>query len=254
MSVCLTSQCLKARWSMLIGLIPGPSEPGDHINTYLTPVVNDLNQLYTRIQIRTLSSEIVSSRSLLLPVLVDVPASRKLSQYKSHKADLPCDKCMFRVIREKGSRGASAKMSFYTSQKSPVRTDGEVRKAMYMNRKATSKASAQAISQKTGVQYSKLSRLPYLNMVDSFVIDPMHSILMGLVSDLGEELITNSSELMTDKEREIVPNRLNAVRVPYDLGRLPKTMVDKMSAHGLKAQQWKNYYLFIIITYARVCL
>ena len=244
------SQRFKAKWSMLIGLIPGPSEPEGHINTYLTPVVNDLIQLYNGIQIRMLSSEIIFSRSLLLPVLADIPASRKLSQYKSHKADLPCDKCMFTAIREKGTRGASGKMSFYTSQKSPVRTDGEVRRAMHMYRKATSKASAQAISQKTGVKYSELSRLPYFNMVDSFVIDPMHSILMGLVSDLGEELITNSSELMTDKERVILANRLNAVRVPYDLGRLPKTMLDKMSARGLKAQQWKNF----IITYARVCL
>ena len=73
---------------------------------------------------------------------------------------------------------------------------------------------------------------------------------MGLVSDLGEELITNSNNLMTDEERDILANRLNAVRVPYDLGRLPKTMLDKMSVRGLKAQQWKNF----IVTYARVCL
>ena len=45
---------------------------------------------------------------------------------------------------------------------------------------------------------------------------------MGLVSDLGEELITNSNNLMTEEERDILANRLNAVRVPYDLGRLPR--------------------------------
>ena len=121
---------------------------------------------------------------------------------------------------------------------------------MSMYRKATTKASALAMSQKTGVKYSELARLPYFNMVENFLIDPMHSILMGLVSDLGEELITNSNNLMTEEERDILANRLNAVRVPYDLGRLPKTMLDKMSARGLKAQQWKNF----IVTYARVCL
>ena len=119
-----------------------------------------------------------------------------------------------------------------------------------MYQKATNKASAQAISQKTGVKYSELTRLPYFDMVENFLIDPMHNILMGLVSDIGEVLISNTNELMTDKEREILANRLNALRVPYDIGRLPKTMLEKMSARGLKAQQWKNF----IVTYARVCL
>ena len=104
--------------------------------------------------------------------------------------------------------------------------------------------------QKTGVKYSKPARLPYFNMVENFLIDPMNSILTGLVSDLGEELITNSNNLMTEEERDILANRLNAVRVPYDLWRLPKTMLDRMSARGLKAQQWMNF----IVTNARVCL
>ena len=244
------SQRYKAKWSMLIGLIPGPSEPEGHINTYLSPIVDDLITLYAGIQIRSFGSKVIFSRSLLLPVLADIPASRKVSQYKSHKADLPCDKCRFQAVREKGTRGASGKMSFYTSQNLPNRTDSEIRKAMHMYQKATNKASAQAISQKTGVKYSELTRLPYFDMVENFLIDPMHNILMGLVSDIGEVLISNTNELMSDKEREILANRLNALRVPYDIGRLPKTMLEKMSARGLKAQQWKNF----IVTYARVCL
>ena len=78
----------------------------------------------------------------------------------------------------------------------------------------------------------------------------MHNLLMALVSDIGEVLISNSNEMMTDKEIEILASRLSALRVPYDIGRLPKTMLEKLSARGLKAQQWKNF----IVTYARVCL
>ena len=69
----------------------------------------------------------------------------------------------------------------------------------------------------------------------------MHNLLMGLVSDIGEVLISNSNEMMTDKEIKILASRLSALRVPYDIGRLPKTMLEKLSARGLKAQQWKNY-------------
>ena len=141
-------------------------------------------------------------------------------------------------------------MSFYTNQSCPLRTDEEVRKAMNAYKKASSKASAQTISQKQGVKYSELSRLPYFDMVQNFLIDPMHNLLMGLVSDIGDVLITNNNNLMSDKERETLARRLSVLRVPYDLGRLPKTMLEKMSARGLKAQQWKNF----IVTYARVCL
>ena len=230
------SQRFKARWTMLTGLIPGPSEPEGHVNSYLSPIVDDLLTLYTGIQIQSCGGNIIFSRSLLLPVLADMPASRKLSQYKSHKADLPCDKCWFQAVREKGTRGASGKMSFYTNQSCPMRTDEEVRKAMNAYKKASSKASAQTISQKQGVKYSELSRLPYFDMVQNFLIDPMHNLLMGLLSDIGDVLISNNNNLMTDKERETLARRLSVLRVPYDLGRLLKTMLEKMSARGLKAQ------------------
>lgn len=46
----------------------------------------------------------------------------------------------------------------------------------------------------------------------------MHNLLMGLVSDIGDVLITNHNNLMSDKERETLANRLSALRVPYDLG------------------------------------
>ena len=76
------------------------------------------------------------------------------------------------------------------------------------------------------------------------------SNMAGIVSDFGDVFISSNNNLMTDKERETLARRLSVLRVPYDLGRLPKTMLEKMSAHQLKAQQWKNF----IVTYPRVCL
>ena len=156
------------------------------------------------------------------------------------------------MIREKGKIGASGKMSFYSNsiKSFPHRTDKEVWKAMNIYKNATSKTSAQVLSQKSGVMYRELVRLPYFDMVQNLLIDPMHNILMGLESDIGEVLISNSNEMMTHKEIEILASRLNALRVPYVVGRLPMTMLEKLSAHGLKAQQWKNF----IVTYAWVCL
>lgn len=79
------------KWAMLIGIIPGPEEAQCHINSYLKPVVNDLLSLYEGIDIRVSGrhSEQFTSRAVLLPVLGDIPASRKISQFLSYKANKP---------------------------------------------------------------------------------------------------------------------------------------------------------------------
>lgn len=102
----------------------------------------------------------------------------------------------------------------------------------------------------SGVKYSELVRLPHSDMVQNFLIDPMHNTPTGPASDIGEALTPNSNEPMTDKETESLASRLSALRAPHDAGRLPKTTLEKLSARGLKAQQWKNF----TATYARACL
>ena len=72
--------------------------------------------------------------------------------------------------------------------------------------------------------HCELIPLPYFDMVQNFLIDPTHNILMGLVSYIGEVLISNSNDMLTNKEIEILASRLSALRVPYDVGRLSKTM------------------------------
>ena len=36
------------KWTMILGVIPGPSEPKGHINTFLAPLVDDLLLLNRR--------------------------------------------------------------------------------------------------------------------------------------------------------------------------------------------------------------
>ena len=40
------------------------------------------------------------------------------------------------------------------------------------------------------------------------------------------------------------------MRFPYDVARLLRTMLSKMSARSITAKQWKNF----IVIFARVCL
>ena len=240
------------KWAMLIGIIPGPEEAQCRINSYLKPVVNDRLSLYEGIDIRVSGrhSEQFTSRAVLLPVLGDIPASRKISQFLSYKANKPCDKCHKTAKRELGTVGASGRMSFVTEKIPRKRTDREVRDAIAKYQKATSKHAADSLAKVSGVCYSELSRLPYFDMVENFLVDPMHNLFLGLVEDVGNAIIIGDEKFISADGRDVFQERMNSMRLPYDVGRLPRTMLQKRSGRGITAQQWKNF----IITFARVCL
>ena len=240
------------KWAMLIGIIPGPEEAQRHINSFLKPVVDDLLLLYEGIEICDVVKldKTFNSRSVLLPVLGDIPASRKVSQFLSHKANKPCDKCHKTAKREPGTVGASGRVSFVTDDMPKKRNDKEVREAMGRYKNATSKHAGDLIAKVSGVRYSELSRLSYFNTVDNFLVDPMHNLFLGLVEDMGNAIIVRDGQFIDANGREAFEARMDSMRLPYDVGRLPRTMLQKMSGRGITAQQWKNF----IITFARVCL
>ena len=110
-------------------------------------------------------------------------------------------------------------------------------------RTANSKHAADNIAKVSGVKYSELSRLPYFNTVDNFLVDPMHNLFLGLVEDIGNAVIVGDENFVTADGRDVFERRMDSMRIPYDVGRLPHTMLQKMSGRGITAQQWKNFTL-----------
>jgi len=79
---------------ILLGIIPGPSEPSRDINQYLEPFVSELKQFFTGIQMKIHGvSEPKVVRCLLLGVACDMPAGRKACGFLRHSALLGCTKC-----------------------------------------------------------------------------------------------------------------------------------------------------------------
>lgn len=78
---------------ILIGLIPGPSEPSLTLNTYLTPLVADLLSLWDGVTFTTHDSGTQLIRGALLCVGCDLPAARKVCGFLSYTANLGCSKC-----------------------------------------------------------------------------------------------------------------------------------------------------------------
>ena len=59
-------------------MIPGPKEPKRDMNSYLSPLVTELNQLFQGVTSENSSSGCIIVRALLSCVASDLPATRKL--------------------------------------------------------------------------------------------------------------------------------------------------------------------------------
>ena len=79
---------------ILIGLIPGPHEPQRDINTFLEPLVSDLQKLWSGVEFSIYSHHPKKNiRCALLCVACDLPAGRKACGFLSYNAHLGCSHC-----------------------------------------------------------------------------------------------------------------------------------------------------------------
>ena len=73
---------------MLIGLIPGPSEPKQSINSFLKPLVDDLITLWNGVPLHSGSDMVI--KGALIMISCDIPAARKVCQFLGRKANKGC--------------------------------------------------------------------------------------------------------------------------------------------------------------------
>ena len=71
---------------ILVGIIPGPNEPRLHINSFLEPLVEDLQQLWKGVEMTT-PEGVKSVRAALL-------CTRKLCGFVGHGAVKGCSRCL----------------------------------------------------------------------------------------------------------------------------------------------------------------
>ena len=74
-------------------IIPGPSEPPLTINSYLSPLVSELLQLWQGVLMKVDGCGEKVIRAALHAVACDLPAGRKVCGFLSHSANLGCSHC-----------------------------------------------------------------------------------------------------------------------------------------------------------------
>ena len=73
----------------MVGLIPGPKEPKYTINSYLYPLVTELQKFWSGVKLSTTEGSKVI-RVALTCIACDIPATRKVCGFLSHNACKGC--------------------------------------------------------------------------------------------------------------------------------------------------------------------
>ncbi|XP_070537876.1 uncharacterized protein [Ptychodera flava] len=221
---------------VLVGLIPGPTEPKRDINPYLDPLVDELLEMWDGVQLNDSSFCGWNIYSMtLLCLSCDIPACRKCGGFLGHSAEKGCNKCL-RSFQRNGF-GSKADYSGFNPEDWERRTNEEHRLYAAMAQQARTQAERQNIESKYGARYSSLFRLPYYDAVRFSVIDPMHNLLLGTAKHVLK--VWKERNVVSDDAMEEIQRRVNEMKTPSDVGRIPSKISSGFS--GFTADQWRNW-------------
>ena len=90
---------------ILLGTIPGPTEPCKDLNQYLHPLV--FLELLDGVQMKIQGEETQLVKGILIGVSCDMPAGRKVCGFLGHSASLGCNKYFKKFPGSVGSKDYS---------------------------------------------------------------------------------------------------------------------------------------------------
>ena len=221
---------------ILVGILPGPSEPKSSINTYIEPLVNDLKQLWDGMvmEVHTKSEMVkLTVRCALLCIACDLPAGRKLCGFLGHSAKLGCSKCL------KKFKGKPGSMNYSGFERSlwPKRNGSSHRRNIEKILKCRTKTSEAELESKYGCRYSVLLELPYFNPCRMLTIDIMHNVYLGTGKHMLTLWLTHG--LISSANYNVLQEIIDDITVPADIGRIPQKIASGFS--GFTAEQLKNW-------------
>lgn len=229
---------------ILVGVIPGPSEPSLTINSFLTPLVQELKIAWdTGFIVQTPSGSPITIRLALTCVACDLPASRKVCGFLGHTARLGCSKCY------KAFPSLSLGNVDYSGFN---RTEWNMRDVVSHRENCkkilceTTKTGIRSKESELGIRYSVLLQLPYFDPVRYTVIDTMHNILLGTGKHMFKVWLKMG--ILDIHCLEEIDKMSREFHVPHSVGRLPTNILSNYG--GFKAAQWQAW----IIVYSPIVL
>ena len=220
---------------IVVGCIPGPKESKGDINSFLRPLVNELLELWTGVQLKTKSLfGYTSVRCMVSCITTDLPATRKFCGFAGHSAIKGCSKC----LKSFGSTAFGKKLDYSGYDRDWQLCDHHSYLAfVHEIKEAKTLTEKREIFKQSGVRYSELLRLPYFDIVRYHCIDVMHNLLLGTSKHMLE--IWKDVGLVNANTLEQSQKKIDEVQVPPKVGRIPSKIY--MNASSLTADQWRNW-------------
>ena len=94
---------------------------------------------------------------------------------------------------------------------------------------------------------SPLINLPYFDIVRGFVPDYMHAVLLGVIRQLTELLLSKSDQtyyIGSPNSMRVIENRIKDIKPPHLITRLPRPLAE---FKYWKASEWRAWLLFYIL-------
>ena len=229
---------------ILVGVLPGPSEPKLTVNSYITPLIEELEMAWNDgIKVTTQDGSEITIRLALTLVTCDIPASRKLCGFLGHNATLGCNKCLksFNCITS-----GTVDYSGYDRENWTFRTGQGHREQCRKVLNENTKTRMRNIESTYGVRYSTLLMLPYFDPVRFTVVEIMHNLFLGTGKYMFKVWL--SLNLLTKENLLEIEETISSFTVPHNLGRLPINIASNYG--GYTAAQWKLW----ITLYSQVAL
>ncbi|SMN02307.1 hypothetical protein SPONN_807 [uncultured Candidatus Thioglobus sp.] len=217
--------------------MPGPSEPKLTINTYLKPLIEDLQTLWRGVSI-SINGEQEKVRAAVSCLACDVPAARKVGGFVGHRGKHGCSKCM--------KEFAVAHFGDYPDYSGFDKSNWEPRThALHVwyglcHKDAKTEEAKRRLESISGARYTSLYELPYYTPISSCIVDPMHCLFLGIAKTFFKTWVAQN--ILTEDRFPLIQERVDAFNCPPDIGRIPYKIASKFS--GLKADQWKNWTLY----------
>lgn len=166
---------------IIVGIIPGPREPSLHMNSFLSPLVSDLLDLWKGVDLTLPDGKVAKFRCALLGVSCDLPAGRKVCGFLSYMANLGCTRCY-----QGFSLGFNARdYTNFDRTSWKVRTNQQHRSDVKKILKSPNKTQQSKMESKYGCRSSVLLDLPYFDPVRMLLLDPMHNLFLGTAKHNG---------------------------------------------------------------------
>ena len=222
---------------IVVGVLPGPSEPKLTANTFLEPLVQELKALWACKERFSIYGSLFKRpiKVGLVCVSSDIPATRKIGGFLGHMASQGCSRC-----KKHFNSGNGLDFSGFDRENWQPRNSSEHKQSAKRTLQETSPASQQKVCSELGARYSVLQELEYFDCIRYFVVDPMHNLYLGTAKHMMKNVwLKERNEFISDEDFERIQELVDSMTVPQDIGRIPGKI--SCSFSGFTADQWKNW-------------